>query len=1048
MISPFIPQSAMKSIIAVLLAVLTVSLCALAVSATLTDSTSPFVDDQHDPANAALQFQVHPELEIELFAAEPFLVNPTNIDVDHLGRIWVAEVVNYRQALGRVKIPERQAGDRILILSDTDGDAKCDKQEVFYQGRDIDSVHGICVLGDRVLVSARDQVFYLIDTDGDLKADKKELLFTKIGGVDHDHGVHAFVFGPDGKLYFNFGNHGHQICDANGEPIVDRAGNVVNDQRQPYQQGMVFRCDMDGSNFETLGWNFRNNWEVAVDSFGTMWQSDNDDDGNKGTRINYIMPFGNYGFRDEMTGAGWRAQRTGMHAEIPKRHWHLNDPGVIPNVLQTGAGSPTGICVYEGDALPKVFHNQMIHCDAGPSVVRAYPTKKSGAGYTAEIVSIMDASENNQWFRPSDVCVAPDGSLIVADWYDPGVGGHLMGDGQRGRLFRVTSKGQQTAYKIDPPDFSKPESAVEALMSPNLATRFLAWQALQLMNDRAIVSLLPTARNDRNPRHRARALWAIGKMATEKKSKLAAIEIALADENPDLRVQGIRMFRQQHPGIEFEQVENLLDFDDPAAEVRRELLILLADCKLDRKAQLWAKLANQYPAGDRWYLEALGIAARNDWDECLKAWLGADLGGADSKLATAAGRDIVWRARGSLASRLLAKAITSESDIEKLPRYFRAFDFQTSDKENVLLSLAFESSFESDKHEYVMSESLKRMDLQSLSVANRKKAVQFIGSQQGTPLFLKLVRRIGDESHMDSVLAMAHDRTKPQLAVDALKLLYDKRETSRVEKLMSSADDETAEALMQTMADSNHRKSANLLWTFAMQRNSATLANQPRFTRQQLAIKYNGQIQRGAQAMLQSLNKQGSDFNPALKPAIIAALHNSRHEQIRSEINRLHPIPSTKDNSPLPSSFALTKEQGSPERGLAVFTGVGTCAKCHQVNGKYTNVGPDLSEIGSKLSRQAMFESILFPSAGISHDYESWKVVTVDGALITGLLLSETDSQVVIVDSNGIQHTIEAADIEAKKRQELSLMPADLQRLMSQQELVDVVEYMTTLRKK
>ena len=155
----------MKSTIAVLLAVLAVSLCALAVSAALTvsatpaDSPSAFVDDQHDPANAALQFQVHPELDVELFAAEPFLVNPTNIDVDHLGRIWVAEVVNYRQALGRVKIPERQAGDRILILSDTDGDAKCDKQDVFYQGRDIDSVHGICVLGDRVLVSARDQVF-------------------------------------------------------------------------------------------------------------------------------------------------------------------------------------------------------------------------------------------------------------------------------------------------------------------------------------------------------------------------------------------------------------------------------------------------------------------------------------------------------------------------------------------------------------------------------------------------------------------------------------------------------------------------------------------------------------------------------------------------------------------------------------------------------------------------------------------------------------------------------------------------------------------------
>ena len=78
---------------------------------------------------------------------------------------------------------------------------------------------------------------------------------------------------------------------------------------QPYRGGLVFRCDIDlekgeAKNVETLAWNFRNNYEVAVDSFGTMWQSDNDDDGNKGVRINYVMQYGNYGYSDEMTGAG------------------------------------------------------------------------------------------------------------------------------------------------------------------------------------------------------------------------------------------------------------------------------------------------------------------------------------------------------------------------------------------------------------------------------------------------------------------------------------------------------------------------------------------------------------------------------------------------------------------------------------------------------------------------------------------------------------------------------------------------------------------------
>ena len=102
-----------------------------------------------------------------------------------------------------------------------------------------------------------------------------------------------------------------------------------------------------------------------------VWQSDNDDDGNRGVRINYVMEFGNYGYRDEMTGAGWRSNRVGIEKEIPRRHWHLNDPGVVPNLLLTGAGSPTGITVYEGRLLPKIFWDQVIHCDAGPNVCRA-----------------------------------------------------------------------------------------------------------------------------------------------------------------------------------------------------------------------------------------------------------------------------------------------------------------------------------------------------------------------------------------------------------------------------------------------------------------------------------------------------------------------------------------------------------------------------------------------------------------------------------------------------------------------------------------------------
>jgi putative membrane-bound dehydrogenase-like protein len=157
-------------------------------------------------------------LEATLFAAEPMLLSPTNIDVDHRGRVWVCEVVNYRHRNG-----SRPEGDRILILEDTNGDGVADTHKVFHQGRDIDSAMGICVLGNRVIVSASPNIFIFTDSDGDDKADKKELIFTKTGNPQHDHAAHAFVFGPDGKLYWNFGNEGKAVHDAQGKPVVDLA---------------------------------------------------------------------------------------------------------------------------------------------------------------------------------------------------------------------------------------------------------------------------------------------------------------------------------------------------------------------------------------------------------------------------------------------------------------------------------------------------------------------------------------------------------------------------------------------------------------------------------------------------------------------------------------------------------------------------------------------------------------------------------------------------------------------------------------------------------
>ena len=640
-------------------------------------------DDKHDPKYAVGSLNVAPGLEATLFAAEPMLTNPTDIDVDARGRVWVCEAYNYRPAVNGN--PTRKEGDRIVILEDTNGDGKADITKVFYQDPSIESPLGIWVQGNKVIVSDSPNVWVLTDENGDDKADKKELLFTGIGGEQHDHGMHTFVFGPDGKWYFNFGNAGEQLLDKDSKSVIDIVtGKAIN--KQNFKQGMVFRCDPDGKNVEMLGQNFRNNYEVAVDSYGTLWQSDNDDDGNKGVRINYVMEGGNYGYTDELTGAGWQANRENIEPEIPRRHWHLNDPGVIPNLLQTGAGSPTGIIVYEGKLLPEVFRNQVIHCDAGPNVVRSYTVQKDGAGYKAQIVNVLEGARD-QWFRPADVCVAPDGSLIVADWYDPGVGGHQAGDQNRGRVYRIAPP--NTPYTQPKVDLTTTDGAIEALQSPNMSIRYAGWQKLREMGNKAEKSLAKLYKTSDNPRMQARALWLLSKL--DKGSKY--IETALKSENSDLRITALRAARENKADV-IPYLKQLVN--DPEAQVRRELAIALRLNKSPEAPALWAQLASQYDGKDRWYLEALGIGADGNWDSYYTAWIKQMN---NDPLANVGGRDIVWRARTKESVPMLAKLAGDPSvDVSQRLRYFRAFDFNPGaiEKSNALLGILQANSGSTD----------------------------------------------------------------------------------------------------------------------------------------------------------------------------------------------------------------------------------------------------------------------------------------------------------------------------------------------------------------
>ena len=395
-------------------------------------------DEKRLPENALSSMQVVDGLEVELFASEPMITNPTNISVDPMGRVWVCEAYNYDVA------PEQRdaKGDRLVVLEDTDHDGKADKRTVFYQGTDLLLPLGVMVLGDKVYVTCSPNVFIFTDANKDLVPERKDVLFTRMSKGEHS--AHSMLPGPDGMIYFSIGNYTRNIVDSAGNPLVDKSGFIISQSGDPFLGGMVMRCSADGKNIEVLGHNFRNNYEPCVDSYGNVWQSDNDDDGNESCRINFVMYYGNYGFLDEKSKASWTTNRINLEETIPERHWHQGDPGVVPNVLITGAGSPSGMTFYEGTLLPAVFQNTPIHAEPYYNVVRAYLPARKGAGYTLEIEDLLKSKD--KWFRPIDVATAPDGSLFIADWYDPILGGGAAADATKGRIYRVAPKAN--AYSI------------------------------------------------------------------------------------------------------------------------------------------------------------------------------------------------------------------------------------------------------------------------------------------------------------------------------------------------------------------------------------------------------------------------------------------------------------------------------------------------------------------------------------------------------------------------------------------------------------------------
>ncbi len=576
-----------------------------------------FADAAGDPEGVPVEaFELsRDDLQIEVWAESPMIFSPVAMDVDARGRIWATEGIDYKQK-ARVA-----AGQSIIVLEDTDGDGRADSSHVFVtEPKMRPAPMGIAVFDNRIVLSATPEIIVYTDVDRDAVfdpgVDRREVFLEGFRNKTHDHTVHAVVGAPSGQWHFSFGNCGAQIETVDGRSYSancyyghpDGIGTVSSDGHT-YVGGATMRINPDGTGLEVTAHNMRNPHDMAISAYGDIYQSDNDDPAH--CRTSWVMEYGNMGYADLRDGsrsweevaksweepAGWSRGR-----RYSSSHWRENYPGACPPGTVYGAGSPTGNALIEDGVLG--LDGTFVHCCMVRKELMHSRPVLTGSHYQMQelepLVKLKD-SEKGQHFLPTDVVVGLDGSLYLSDFYNDT---SRRTNQVSGTIYRISKKAQTsspTKSQVAEIDYTTLAGQVAALSSPVGNVRSHAASLLVAQGEAAVAVVQPLLLSNR-PELCARAIWVLAQLGDEGRG---LVEPYLQNGEA-VAIAAYRALRLADPDGLLERAAELASHD--SAALRREVAVSLRDWGFAESEGVLAALASRYQAGDRYYLEALGIA--------------------------------------------------------------------------------------------------------------------------------------------------------------------------------------------------------------------------------------------------------------------------------------------------------------------------------------------------------------------------------------------------------------------------------------------------------
>ncbi|HZY80150.1 MAG TPA: c-type cytochrome, partial [Cyclobacteriaceae bacterium] len=401
---------------------------------------------------------------------------------------------------------------------------------------------------------------------------------------------------------------------------------------------------------------------------------------------------------------------------------------------------------------------------------------------------------------------------------------------------------------------------------------------------------------------------------------------------------------------------------------------------------------------------------------------------------TQAGRDIVWRSRSKSAIPLLAELIRKSDDSTML-RYYRAFDFHKDpSKQQVLAQLATQ-----EKGLKVLY-ALKHMDASKLKMtpAINTALQKTLNEYKDKIEFVELISTFNLKDKSKDLLDLALKYPDSLQAREAMRTIFKFDRTDIVQSVLNGNDKESAGSLIRVIDASTmgHPKAITMMEEFFMD------STKDLELRKQAVRSFGGPWESENRMLVLAKEKK---IPADMQTAAAGMFQTVWRAALREEASQYLTLPGNKNGKPLPPVSALEKMEGDAAKGQIVFTN--NCAQCHVVNGAGTNFGPDLSEIGTKLSPEGLYTAILYPDQGISFGYEGYMFKLNDGSTAVGRIVSETSDKIELQYMNSSQ-TLNPGNVVSRSKLPNSLMPADLQKLMTEEELIDLVEHLKTLKSK